>query len=99
MACGYVRPAELFYFVARGLAMVGVMQINQIQIHGQPVTENSVESDQYSLVSKCCEKNYTVQWPPETTNGEHMAFQIKAKWELHAEIQDDVLAVIKKMMC
>ena len=50
MACGYVRPAELFYFVSRGLAMVGVMQINHIQIHGQPVTENSVESDQYSLV-------------------------------------------------
>jgi len=37
-------------------------------------------------------KNSTVQWPPETTNGEHMAFQIKAKWELPAEIQDDVLA-------
>jgi hypothetical protein len=56
-------------------ALVGAGQIDQIriqiEIHGQLVTENSVELDQYSLISKCC----TVQWPPQITNREHMVFQ------------------------
>jgi hypothetical protein len=56
-----VQPNYFTY--SRGVAMVGVMQINQIQIHGQPVTENSVESDQYSLVSNCCEKTILCSGP------------------------------------
>lgn len=72
MARGVGQSTRITLLLVR-LALVSARQIDQngIQINGQAVTENSVERDQYSLVSKC----YTVQWPPQLTNGEHMVFQ------------------------